>query len=58
MRWWWLGLFLPFRGHVTTKMSASDKVFNLFPQLDAVISSVSMVPVEITVFGIVSFCWV
>ena len=29
------------------KMSASDQVFNLFPQLDAVIGSVSMIPVEI-----------
>ena len=40
------------------KMSSSDQVFNLFPQLDAVIGSVSMVPVELTVFSVVSFCWV
>ena len=33
-----------------------DHVFNLFPQLDAVIGSVSMIPMELTVFGIVSFC--
>ena len=32
------------------KMSASDHVFNLFPQLDAVFDSVSMVLVELTVF--------
>ena len=35
-------------------MSASYQVFNLSPQLDAVIGSVSMIPVELTVFGIVS----
>ena len=40
------------------KMSASDQVFNLFPQLDAVIGSISMILVELTVFGIVYFCWV
>ena len=36
-------------------MSASDQVFNLFPKLDAVIGSVSMILMELTVFGIVSF---
>ena len=41
-----------------TKMSASDQVFNLFPQLDVVIGSVSMIPVELIVLGIVTFCWV
>ena len=40
------------------KMSALDKVFNLFPQLDAVIGSMSMIPGELTVFVIVSFCLV
>ena len=28
------------------KMSASNRVFNLFPQLDAVIGSMSMIPME------------
>ena len=41
-----------------TKMSASDQVFSLSPQLDAVIGSVSMILMELTVFGIVFFCWV
>ena len=40
------------------KMSASDQVLNFFPQLDVVIGLVSMIPMELTVFGIVSFCWV
>ena len=40
------------------KMSTSDQVFNFFPQLDAVICSVSMILVELTIFGIVPFCWV
>ena len=35
-----------------------NKVFNLFPQLDAVIGSVSMILVDLIVFGIVSFCGV
>ena len=40
------------------KMSASDQVSNLFPRLDAVIGLMSMIPVELTIFGIVSFRWV
>ena len=35
-----------------------DQVPNFLPQLDAIIGSVSMIPVELTVFGIVSFFWV
>ena len=40
------------------KMSSSDQVFNLFPQLDVAIGSVSMIAMELTIFGIVSFYWV
>ena len=40
------------------EMPTSDQVFNFLPQLDAVICSVSVTPVELTIFGIVSFCWV
>ena len=57
-RWWWLHLVLTFLSHVTAKMPTSDQVFNFFPQLDAVICLVSMIPMELTVFGVVSFCWV
>ena len=34
------------------KMPTSDQVFNFFLQLDAVIDSVSMIPVELIVFGV------
>ena len=37
------------------EMPMSDQVFNLLFYLDAVICSMSMSPVELTIFGIVSF---
>ena len=33
------------------KMSSSYQVFNFFPQLDAIICSVSMIPIEFTILG-------
>ena len=44
---------MPFWGHVSAEVSSSDQVFNLLFYLDAVICSVSMVLVELIVFGVV-----
>ena len=54
-RWWWLLLILTFRGYVAAKIPPLNKVFYFLPELYAIIRSMFVVPVELTVPGVISF---
>ena len=45
-----------FWGYVTTQMPLFNQVFDFFPQLNAVISAMTVVFVELVVLGRISLC--
>ena len=57
-RWWWLRLILTFKSYVTAKIPPSNQGFYFFPELYAIIRSMPVVPMELTVSGVISFGWV
>ena len=56
MKWQGGCLIAIFWGYVTSQMPLSDQVFDFFPQLNAVISVMTMVFVELVVLGRISLC--
>ena len=48
-------LILSFRGYVTVKISPSNQVFYFLPELYAIVRSMLVVPMELTVPGVISF---
>ena len=47
-----------FWGYVMTQMPMSDQVFDFFPQMNVVISTMTVVFVELAVLGHIFLCWV
>ena len=54
-RRWWLRLILTFKGYVAVEISSPNQVFYFLPELYAIVRSMPVVPVELTVFGVISF---
>ena len=54
-RWLWLRLILTFKGYVATEIPPSDQVFYFLPELYVIVRSMSVVPMELTVPGVISF---
>ena len=48
-------MILTFRGYVAVKISPLNQVFYFLPELDAIFHSMPVVPMELTIPGIISF---
>ena len=55
LRWWWLSLILTFGGYVAAEISPSNKVFYFLSELYAIVRSMPVVPMELTIPGVISF---
>ena len=51
-------LILTFRGYVAAKIPLSNQVFYFLPELYAIVRLMPVVPMELTVSGVISFGWV
>ena len=52
---WWLLLILTLKGNVAAEISSPNQVFYFFYELYAIVRSMPVVPVELIVFGVISF---
>ena len=49
---------MTFRGYVAAKIPPSNQVFYFLPEMNAIFRSMPVVPMELTVSGVISFGWV
>ena len=48
-------MILTFRGYVAAKIPKSNQVFYFLPEIYAIVRSMPVVPMELTISGVISF---